>query len=238
MLYRTGWGAALLTLLTGTVVMADVETKELGIVLSASERSGGGDSDWTLSWNMDGQFETPALGRELNLTLDSDYSRGANAKLDRLKTVWRLLPEGHEEKAKRKWYPVYLLQTEGDHGIDSLYTTLAAGVRQQRRYGFVEATAGASRDVRLGNPWVGDVGIQLGYERQIGSKWHVSTGPTGEVGAIGEIRRAGDRFRYSWDVAVDYQATEKLGLGYRLWYGNTVPDSRRTQWVGVTFKAK
>ena len=92
--------------------------------------------------------------------------------------------------------------------------------------------------MQTSDPWVGDIGAQFGFEKQIGDKWKVSTGPKGEFGAIGEIRRTRDRVRYSWDVAVDYQAMKKLGVGYRLWYGNTVPDARRTQWFGVTLNAK
>ncbi len=236
-LFTLGVVGLLLTLSLSTAFAFDIETEKIDIVLSAAERAGGGSSEWTVSWNLDGQFGTPLLGKALAITVDSDYSRGDTSTLDRLKTGFRLLPENYEEK-KRHWVPVYLLQTEGDHGIDSLHTLLATGLRQQRTYGFVEFTGGASRDVQTSQPWVGDIGATFGYEKQIGKKWKVSTGPKGEVGAIGEIRGTRDRFRYSWDVAVDYKASEKLGLGYRFWTGNTVPDARRTQWLGLTFSAK
>lgn len=176
-------------------------------------------------------------GRTLQFSLDSDYSRSDSAKLDRLRTGTRLLDKEYG-KVLRKWSPVYLIQTEGDHSLDSVHTLVAAGFRQKRRYGFFEATAGASKDIQTGESWVGDIGFEVGFEKQIGSKWKVRTGPKGEYGALGSVRLRDDRFRYSWDVNVDYRASERLGYGYRLWYGNTVPNSDRTQWIGLTYKLK
>jgi len=95
-----------------------------------------------------------------------------------------------------------------------------------------------SKDIQTSESWVGDIGFEVGFEKQIGSKWKVRTGPKGEYGALGSVRLRDDRFRYSWDVNVDYQASERLGVGYRLWYGNTVPNSDRTQWIGLTYRLK
>lgn len=220
-----------------TSAHADWETKKLQALLSATETKGEGGGSWTLSWNFDGQWQTPMAGRNLNVTVDSDYSKSDTAKLDRLRTGFRLLDREYGKQI-RKWHPVYLIQTEGDHSLDSIHTLGAAGYRQKRRYGFVELTAGASKDVTTGESWVGDIGAEVGYERNLGPKWKFRTGPTGEYGALGSVRLRDDRFRYSWDVSLDYQASKKLGLGYRMWYGNTVPGSRRTQWIGLTYKLK
>lgn len=70
--------------------------------------------------------------RTLQFTLDSDYSKSDSAKLDRLRTGARLLDKDYG-KVLRKWSAVYLIQTEGDHSLDSVHTLVAAGFRQKRR---------------------------------------------------------------------------------------------------------
>ncbi len=218
-------------------VRADLKTQKLSALLSASETKTDDGSAWTVAWNLDGEWLRPSKKRSLSITADSDFSRSESKTLDRLRLGFRSL-DGDYGKVLRKWYSVYLLQTEGDHGGDSIHTLLAAGYRQKRRYGFIELTAGFSKDVRnSAEEWVGDIGTQFGYERQLG-RWKLSTGPKGELGTVGDVRLRGDRLRWSWDLAVDYQATKALGFGYRLWHGNTVPSARRTQWIGITYKAK
>ncbi len=233
----------LLTILTLTVLLttlaahADLRTQKLSALLSATETKSDDGGAWTVAWNLDGEWLKPGKRKALTITADSDYSRSESKKLDRLRLGFRWL-DGDYGEVLRKWHPVYLVQTEGDHGGDSIHTLVAAGYRQKRRHGFIELTAGFSKDVRSSaQEWVGDIGTQFGYERELG-KWKISTGPKGEMGAIGDVRLRGDRLRWSWDAAVDYRATEALGLGYRLWYGNTVPNARRTQWIGLTYTHK
>ena len=220
-----------------TSAQADWQTNKLQALLSASETKGGGDTSTTLSWSLDGDWSRGMWERTLQFTLDSDYSKSDSAKLDRLRTGTRLLEKDYGA-VLRHWYPVYLIQTEGDHSLDSVHTLLAAGMRQKRRYGFFEVTFGASKDIQTGESWMGDLGFEVGFSKKIGDKWTVSTGPKGEYGALGSMRLRDDRMRYSWDVNVDYAASERLGIGYRLWYGNTVPNSDRTQWLGITYKIK
>ncbi len=233
------WAAVvvIVSMAASSSAWGDWETKKLRALLSASETKGKGDTNWTVKWNLGGQWETPQWGKKLTLKLDSDYSKSDTAKLDRLRTGFRLLDSDYG-KIRRAWYPVYLLQTEGDHGLDSVHTLIAGGFRQQRKYGFLECTMGASKDIQTGESWVGDIGVEFGFEKQLGPKWRFSTGPKGEYGALGSVRYRDDRFRYSWDASLDYQASERLGVGYRLWYGNTVPNSDRTQWIGITYKYK
>lgn len=213
------------------------DTQKLRALLSANNTKGQGGSDWTVAWSLDGQWKKRGRAMDLNLTLDSDYSKSDTAKLDRLRTGWRFLSSQYG-KQTYKWYPVYLLQTEGDHTGDSIHTLGAFGYRQKRSYGFFELTAGASKNLRGHDQWVGDIGFQLGYQRKLGSRWTFRTGPKGEVGALGDVRVRGDRLRYSWDVQLDYAASDKMSIGYRLWSGNTVPNSRRTQWLGLSYKWK
>jgi hypothetical protein len=228
---------AMLLLMVAAVCQADWDTNRLNILLSATETKGGGDTNTTVSWNLSGNWDRTLWSKILEFSLDSDYSKSENAKLDRLRTGSRLL-DGDYGKKLRHWYPVLLLQTEGNHGMDSINTLFAAGMRQKRRYGYFEATLGVSKDVRTAEPWVGDIGVEFGYERKFGDRWTVKTGPKGEYGAIGSVRLRDDRFRYSWDVNVDYKASDHLGIGYRLWYGNTVPDSDRTQYIGLSYTLK
>ena len=228
---------AIIALWPASSAEAKLETKKFRALLSANETKGDGGSVWTVTWNLDAQWHKPGKKRALAITVDSDFSKTRDSKLDRLRLGFRWLDSDYG-KVLRKWYPVFLVQTEGDHGGDSIHTLLAAGYRQKRRYAFVELTAGFSKDIRNDDEeWVGDIGTQFGYERQFG-RWKLSTGPKGEFGAVGDVRARGGRLRWSWDVALDYRATKKLGLGYRLWHGNTVPNARRTQWIGVTYTLK
>lgn len=232
-----GLAVAALLCLGRLPVAADWEIDNLRVLTSLHEIQSETESQWSFSWNLDGEFRWPAGSKALSLTLDSDYSKGDRAKLDRLRTAWRWMEAGYSQGAPR-WYPVYLLQTEGDHGANSLHLLNAFGFRLPYRYGFLELTAGLSKDVRTSEEWIGDIGVLLSYERKIGDRWTFRAGPEVDIGALGDVRLRGGRVRYSWDAAVDYQASERLGLGYRLWYGNTVPDSKRTQWLGITFKLK
>ncbi len=233
----------LLTILTLTIILtplaahADLRTQKLSALFSATETKSDDGGAWTIAWNLDGEWLRPGKRKALTITADSDYSRSETKTLDRLRLGFRWL-DGDYGEVLRKWHPVYLVQTEGDHGGDSIHTLVAAGYRQKRRHGFIELTAGFSKDVRSSTQeWVGDIGTQFGYERELG-KWKIRTGPKGEMGAIGDVRLRGDRLRWSWDAAVDYRATEALGVGYRLWYGNTVPNATRTQWIGITYTHK
>ncbi len=222
---------------TAPAALADFEMKKFNALISANETKSKDNSSWSLNWNMDSELVLSSKRTLLTITIDSDYSKSETTELDRLRTGFRVLSSQYG-KAEGKWYPVLLIQTEGDHGGNSIHTLLSGGYRQKLKYGFIELTAGASKDVRTGDTWTGDVGVQFAYERKIGKKWKFKTGPTGEYGTLGQARLRGDRFRYSWDVGLDYQATNRIGIGYRLWYGNTVPNARRTQWFGITYKYK
>lgn len=241
MTLRKRWKSCVLafiaTCLLAPPAGADFETKKLEALLSANETKGGGDSNWTLKWNLKGRWLRPGTHSSFGISVDSDYAKSDASKVDRLRMGFRLLDKDYG-KVTRKWYPVYLIQTEGDHSFDSVHTLGAAGFRQKRRYGFLELTAGASKDIRASEEWVGDVGAEIGYESMLGDRWKFSTGPKGEFGAFGSMRLREDRLRYSWDVSLDYKVSEKLGIGYRLWYGNTVPNSDRTQYIGVKYMWK
>jgi hypothetical protein len=216
---------------------AETETKKFRILISANETKGETSEKLTYAWSLDGQWHQVGERIGLETTLDSDYSRSDDTEVDRLRTAFRFISPEYG-KQLHKWYPIFLAQTEGDHDFDSVHTLLAFGYRQKQRHGYLEFSAGASKDIRTGESWLGDVGMAFQYERKISERLTVSTGPKAEYGAVGEVRLRKDRLRYSWDVNIDYELGERIGLGYRLWYGNTVPNSRRTQWLGVTYEMK
>lgn len=211
--------------------------RELNALLSASQTRGDDEDSTTLTWHLDGTLERPAGRRLTQFGLVSDYATSESSEVDRLQTSLRLLAPDYGA-VKRRWYPVYLAQTEGDHGLEQIRALLGAGYRQERRYGFTEVTLGASKDIQSSESWKGNLGVQASYRRKLGARWTLATGPKGEVDALGAVGISGDRFRYSWDVSLDYSVSDRLGIGYRAWVGNTVPGSDLTQWIGITYHAK
>jgi len=228
---------AVCALCAQAALAGDFQTKKLSAVFSASETAGQGGSTWTINWNLDAEWVRSGESSTLSISLDSDYSKSPTSQVDRLRTAFRVLGNDYG-KELRRWYPVYLVQTEGDHSLRSVHTIVAVGYRQQRRHGFLELTLGASKDVRTARPWVGDIGVELAYDKPLNEKWVVGTRVKGEFAAIGKVGLRPHRTRYSWDLSLDYKASEKLGLGYRLWLGNTVPNSYRSQWIGITYTYK
>jgi hypothetical protein len=227
------WAA--LSIASSPAAAAGFETKKLGVLISANERRGE-TSEWTYAWALDGQWERKGQQHVVAIALDSDYGRSDTSTTDRLLTSLRLI--GNRDIKTSRWRPVMLAQTEGDHSFESALLLLALGVRQDYRYGFIEFTGGASRDIGGADDWSGDVGLAFAYARNLSERWKVRTGPKAQYGTLGELRLRDDRLRYSWDLNLDYQIHEKCSLGYRLWVGNTVPGTERTQWVGVNFKVK
>ncbi len=228
----------LLCLITVRSVMArGIETTKLCVLLNTMETATESESAWTRTWALDGGWRRRGERVTLDIIVDSDYSRSDASKLDRLRTAYRFQSTHHGEETGR-WYPMMLVQTEGNHSFSSIYTLAAYGMRRENSLGFLEATAGASKDLRTAEKWVGNVGFTLGYERKLGDRWKLHAGPKAEYGAFGDLRLAGDRLRYSLDGALDYQMTKKCGIGYRIWLGNTVPNSRRTQFFGLTYTAQ
>jgi len=80
--------------------------------------------------------------------------------------------------------------------------------------------------------------MAFGVEYPLGTRWKISSGPKADYAALGDLRLRGDRLRYSLDANVNYTANDRLGVGYRVWVGNTVPNARRTQWLGLSYTLK
>lgn len=228
----------LFTIISNSVVFAqEVETRQANILVSINESAGKSGNSITSAWVADGQWFYPGKSLTAEFTINSNYAKSDSGETDRLKTSTRFV----DIRNDTYWKPVLLIQTEGDHfGRDSLQMILAAGIHHQLKKSqncFIEFTGGASKDLTTGEPWTGDIGMEFGYETTF-DKWHFRTGPKGQMGAWGSARIRGDRFRFSWDFSLDYSLNKKVSLGYRLWLGNTLPDARRTQWLGININLK
>ncbi|OPZ82762.1 MAG: hypothetical protein BWY76_02614 [bacterium ADurb.Bin429] len=214
-----------------------LETKKLRVLLSTNETVSETDSTRTVNWALAGQWQRIGPSVQMTINLDSDYARSDKTTLDRLRTGWRFMHPDNN-KVTGRWYPVVLVQTEGDHSLDSVFTLAAVGVRRKFSYGFIEFTGGASKDIRTAERFAGDMGMAFGVEYPLGKRWKVSSGPKADYAALGDVRLREDRLRYSLDLNVNYKANDRLGVGYRIWVGNTVPNARRTQWLGLTYTVK
>ena len=203
------------------------------IGFSIDERASEGQRSRDYSWNFDGVWAGHSQKKLLSITVDSDYSkvRGGTAKLDRLKTWLRHI---YRDRPPEKWNPVISLSAEGDHGLDTLLTLVAGGMRKEFGRGFVELTGGASKDVRTGESWAGDVGVLFEYHRKWG-RMGLTVTPVTSYGMLGEFRLRRDRLRYTYDVGLDYELGQKLGVTYRIHRNNTTGPSQRHQYLGLTY---
>ncbi len=210
-----------------------VETEKLKVTLSLTSKSGDSGSSTDAAWAMDGTWDFTPTPRQFSLQVNSRYTKSDDgAKFDRLKTWWRYL---WKDIPETEWRPLFLISTEGDHGIDQLHTLAAFGYRKNYNRGFIELTAGASKDLQTSEAWVGDIGALVSYEKQWGKlSWGLN--PQGELGVLGDVRYRDDRFRYNVDTDLGYKIGDRLRATYQLTFGNTTADSRRTQFIGITYE--
>ncbi len=237
---RARWriGLALLVLsICFRVHSTSVETKKLNMFICMNEAKGDARDDLTVAGSLDGQWKYPFTKSYLETCIKSEYSVGATARVDHLRTDWRLFANGYGKDVTR-WYPLLIVQTEGDHSLNNVNTLLGFGYRRQHPHGYLEFSGGFSKDVQHAGPWIGDIGMELAYEQKFCDHWKLKTGPKAGLGALGQIRLNEQAYRYSWDFALDYEINKEFGIGYHLWVGNTVPNSQRTQWLGVTYTRK
>jgi hypothetical protein len=228
----TGW-LALLVALAGVTAPATAHNDQLRASLSITDRATDGGSATDFAWSLGGAWSDDWGRKGVSLTLQSDYSRGdSGADYDRLKTWWRYELKDVPPEA---WQPLVVLSTEGPHDCGQLYTLGAFGLRHSIPGGFVEFSAGLSKDVRSAESWTGDLGALVSFQRQWG-KLAWSFRPQGNVGALGEARVRTDRFIYTVDTTLDYRFTENLGATYRLQWGNSLGEAERLQFLGITYQ--
>ena len=202
--------------------------------LTLTEEHVGGQSSSDIALALDAIVSRPVGGGQFEFTVDSDYDRafeGGDEDFDRLKTWMRYLLDTNPDK---KWVPLIVVSTEGDHGLDVVQTLAAFGWRKYMRHGFVELTAGASKDVQAAEPWVGDVGVLFNMERRWNRfTWDVR--PSASMGVLGETHLRDEELLYSLSTGLNYEVGGNLGVAYRIQFNNTQGEDQRHQFLGISY---
>ncbi len=210
------------------------QTEKLSVAVNLSEEYVDGESSSDLALTLDAIVSRPIGGGRFEFTVDSDYDRsfeGDAEDFDRLKTWSRYLIGGDP---RADWTPLIVISTEGDHGLDSVQTLGAFGWRKYMGKGFIELTAGVSKDVRTAAPWVGDVGALFSFEQNWGRlSWNVH--PEASYGILGETRLRDEQLIYSLSSGLNYAVGEHLGMTYRVQFNNSQGDDRRHQFLGLSY---
>ena len=225
---------ALICVIPAAVYASDWSTDKLAVALTLTEEHVGGQSSSDLAFALDAVVSRPTGSGQFEFTVDSDFDRafeGGDDDFDRLKTWMRYLLDTSPDK---KWVPLIVISTEGDHGLDVVQTVAAFGWRKHMRHGFVELTAGASKDVQAAEPWVGDVGALVSMEQRWDRfTWDIR--PSASMGVLGETHLRGDRLLYSLSTGLNYKVGGNLGVAYRIQFNNTQGEDQRHQFLGVSY---
>lgn len=224
----------LICVIPAVVHGSDWSTDKLAVALTLTEEHVGGNSSSDIALALDAIVSRPLGSGQLEFTVDSDFDRafeGGDEDFDRLKTWARYLLDSNPEK---KWVPLIVISTEGDHGLDVVHTLAAFGWRNHLRHGFVELTAGVSKDVQAAEPWVGDVGVLLSMEQRWNRlTWDVR--PSASMGVLGETRLRDNELLYSLSTGLNYKVGGNLGVAYRIQFNNSQGDDQRHQFLGVSY---
>ena len=208
---------------------AHAQLKRLDISLGLRETQSKNVSSVTYNWALDGLYEQPLGNFTSSLTVDSDYT-GGDTSLDVLRTWWRLMPAKQSD-----WTPVLIFSSEGDHSLDRLSVLTALGVRHKITGGFVEFSAGVSKDAQTNEDWKADFGILLDYRRKWG-KFGVGIKPQGIISTTDELRVRGGEWRYSIDFNTTYALDSHIGIGYRMLRSNLSGVNNVDQFIGLTYR--
>jgi len=225
---------ALICIIPAAVYGSDWSTDKFTLALTLTEEHVGGHSSSDIATALDAIVSRPMGKGRLEFTVDSDFDRafeGGDEDFDRLKTWSRFLLDVNPDK---KWVPVIVISTEGDHGLDVVQTLAAFGWRNYMRRGFVELTAGASKDLQAADPWVGDVGMLVDMQQRWNRlTWEVR--PSASMGVLGETHLRGDRILYSLSTGLNYEVGDNLGVAYNIQFNNTQGEDQRHQFLGISY---
>ncbi len=225
---------ALIGIIPAAVYGSDWSTDKFAVALTLTEEHVGGQSSSDIAVALDAIVSRPMGSGQFEFTVDSDYDRAfesAEEDFDRLKTWMRYLLDTNPDK---KWVPLIVVSTEGDHGLDVVQTVAAFGWRNYMRHGFLELTAGASKDVQAAEPWVGDVGLLFDMERRWNRfTWDIR--PSASMGVLGETHLRGEELLYSLSTGLNYKVGDNLGVAYRVQFNNTQGEDQRHQFLGISY---
>jgi hypothetical protein len=219
------------------VAQADgLETRKFSVLTSASSTTSDSGTVWNYGWNATGQWQTMTKKDTLQLDVNSNYRRDTKVRADNVRIGLRLMPRAKVKVGK--WQPVYLAQSEGDHRFNKALFLFAYGARATYKQGYLELTAGASKDLSNAGPFKFDIGLQASLSRQVSPKLKVGTGPKVNFASEGEFRLRDKEKRYSWDFNADYKLSDTMTLSYRLTGGNTDPRNKGSQMIGLRYTYK
>lgn len=216
-------------LLLACVAAWPADLKRLDITLGIRETQSGDSHSSSYNWSLDALVEQPTDDWLYSLTVDSDYT-GGDTELDLLRTWWRVMPA-----KQREWTPVFLISTEGDHSCERMMTLGALGVRHPLPGGFLEFTAGFSKDVRTADDWEGDLGLLIDIREEWG-RFSAGIKPQGKLYSTDQVRFRDGEFRYSVDFNASYRLDEHMGIGYHLLRSNLTGTTQSDQFVGITYR--
>lgn len=210
-----------------------LDTERLDFTANLNEKRVAGESEYDFKASLHGVWARDLERSRWEITAMSDYDRALTAEeeYDRLKTWFRYLLT---EREKTQWNPLVSVSTEGDHSLDQVHTLVAIGMRRHFDGGFVEITGGASKDIRTGDDWMGDIGALVSLRQDFGRfTWTVN--PELNYGLLGEVRFRDNRTLYTFSSGLRYNITDDLGIAYRLQLNNSQGDDRRHQFLGVSY---
>lgn len=210
-----------------------LQTEKLKFIANLTEDRVGGESEYDFAASLDAVWGTEHEDSRWEITLNSDFDRSISSEdeYDRLNTWFRYL---FKEREVEKWNPLIAISTDGDHDLNQVKTLVALGWRKHFDSGFVELTGGASKDIRTGETWMGDVGALVKLEQEFGRfTWTVN--PEVNYGVLGEVRFRDNRTLYSFSSGLSYEIADGVGLAYRLQLNNTQQEDRRHQFLGFSY---
>jgi hypothetical protein len=217
----------LLILMLSSVANAQVQLDKLNATLGWFSNDNGTSNSQYMKWACDGILSEKTELLTYSLTVDSDLSVG-DVDFDILRTWWRVVPT-----KSKQWKPIFVLNTEGDHSVERLSTTISVGVRRVIPNGFIELTVGANKDIRTADNWQSDIGLLVDYQKRFGN-FGINIRPNGLYGN-GEAHLRNGRMIYILDTTLGYHFDKHFSLNYILNYNNTMGYNVSNTFIGLGY---
>jgi len=215
---------------------ADVEMTNLSLLGSYASTHRDGFYGVDLDTALDARFAAKNTRLNYSLVIDSDIRRSfkpvPKTTYDRLKLEFRTLP-----RKTSAWKPLLYISSEGDHSFEKQVILLSSGYRYSFSHGYIEVTAGLSRNIRTQDHWKADFGSQFSYQKSWG---RLTAGVKPQLRFYSEARVAGGQWRYTFDWSVDYALRKNLAIGLSLQQSNVGDQrmGRRVLGIRYIWKAK
>jgi hypothetical protein len=226
--------SCLIILLFQSLALA-IDTEKLKMSISISDVNGNGNSSTTCAWAGDGTWSVKNQQEKISFQVQSRYSQtDSGKKYDQVKTWLRYT---WNETSSKKWQPVIVLSTSGDHDFGEVFTLGAFGYKKNYGEGNIEITTGISKDLRTADKWTGDIGILFDYSTRHG-KFSAGVKPQSNYDVLGDVRFRDGRFRYTIDTDLNYDIGDNLCATYKISWSNTTTGTDKIQFIGITYEQK